>query len=442
MKKNQKRLGDILPSSSKLNCNKLFKQKYKEADRFIPNRSSTFTNYPDYHFGSNDWDDERPYVEQKSLLFERVVKEQIFGKTTKVLQYGPITEVSDCMTTIVLPRRVLRDLPDLPDRILDAPDIIDDYYLNLLSWSCDNILAVALGPTVYLWNAVTGDIDELMNLPNDDDYVSSVKWAQQGQYIAIGTSGGSVHIWDADAKKRLRDMPGHSERVSSLSWNRQIVSSGARDYTIVNHEVSMVNPIVSIINGHEGEVCSLAWNRDGKLLASGSNDNNFHVRDIRHLLGDPLMKCTEHKAAVKGLAWKPDATGILASGGGTADRTVKIWNCDTGAKLGEMDTGSQVCGILWSQHYPTEILTSHGYSYNQLCLWNVNTLEKLKEFRGHSARVLYMDINPDGTTVVSGAGDETLRFWKIFHNTKEEETNSRFFSKVSRRSLSYLNTLR
>ena len=39
---------------------------------------------------------------------------------------------------------------------------------------------------------------------------------------------------------------------------------------------------------------------------------------------------------------------------------------------------------------------------------------KVKELTGHTQRVLYMAASPDGRTVVSGAGDETLRFWDVF----------------------------
>jgi hypothetical protein len=39
-------------------------------------------------------------------------------------------------------------IPKSPDKILDAPDIVDDYYLNLLDWSPMNVLAVALGQSV------------------------------------------------------------------------------------------------------------------------------------------------------------------------------------------------------------------------------------------------------------------------------------------------------
>ena len=39
---------------------------------------------------------------------------------------------------------------------------------------------------------------------------------------------------------------------------------------------------------------------------------------------------------------------------------------------------------------------------------------KVAEFTGHTSRVLHMAQSPDGTTVVSGAADETLRFWRVF----------------------------
>eukprot|EP00122_Pirum_gemmata_P014520 Pgem_evm1s13537 len=41
-------------------------------------------------------------------------------------------------------------------------------------------------------------------------------------------------------------------------------------------------------------------------------------------------------------------------------------------------------------------------------------MTKLCDLKGHSARVLHMALSPDGQTVVSGAADETLRFWRCF----------------------------
>jgi cell division cycle protein 20 (cofactor of APC complex) len=83
-----------------------------------------------------------------------------------------------------------------------------------------------------------------------------------------------------------------------------------------------------------------------------------------------------HQAAVRALAWCPFQSNLLASGGGTADRHIRFWNSSTGAQLNAIDTGSQVCSLVWSRH-EREILSSHGYSKNQLCLWRYPSLVKV-----------------------------------------------------------------
>ena len=56
----------------------------------------------------------------------------------------------------------------------------------------------------------------------------------------------------------------------------------------------------------------------------------------------PVLKYTEHTAAVKAIAWSPHLHGLLASGGGTADRCIRFWNTTTNTHLSCVDTGSQV----------------------------------------------------------------------------------------------------
>lgn len=48
-------------------------------------------------------------------------------------------------------------------------------------------------------------------------------------------------------------------------------------------------------------------------------------------------------------------------------------------------------------------------------------MEKIETLTGHTFRVLYLAMNPDGTTIVTGAGDETLRFWNIFPKREKEQ---------------------
>ena len=46
---------------------------------------------------------------------------------------------------------------------------------------------------------------------------------------------------------------------------------------------------------------------------------------------------------------------------------------------------------------------------------------KIAVLNGHNSRVLYMALSPDGSHIVTGAGDETLRFWEVFPNSKSNK---------------------
>lgn len=321
--------------------------------------------------------------------------------------------------------KIGRRIPTAPTRILDAPDLVDDYYLNLISWSKDNILAVALGQCVYLWNANTGDIQHLVTLEGVRDYVTSVSWSTMpghSKYIAVGTSNSRIQLWDSETLSRVRTLNGHTARVSSLAWNAQWLSSGGRDSIIFQHDVRQARNICQRYKGHQQEVCGLKWNDDGTTLASGGNENFLCIWDAAmsqrsssrgENFHQPRLLLTQHKAAVKALAWCPFRRDLLASGGGTADRSIKFWNSNSGALLNSIDTGSQVCSLIWNKHQ-REIVSSHGFSENQLILWKYPSMTKIQEFKGHSARVLNMEMSPDCRQVVSAAADETLRFWDIF----------------------------
>lgn len=64
----------------------------------------------------------------------------------------------------------------------------------MLDWSSQNLLAVALHNSVYLWDASQGDITLLMKMEQEQDYICSVSWVKEGNYLAIGTSDGKVQV--------------------------------------------------------------------------------------------------------------------------------------------------------------------------------------------------------------------------------------------------------
>jgi cell division cycle protein 20 (cofactor of APC complex) len=152
------------------------------------------------------------------------------------------------------PASTRRPIPQAPSRVLDAPGLVDDFYCNLLAWAPSaagpaaasapggGLLAVALGPAVYLWDAASGTVSALGGGERDPaaegDYVSSVAWAADGAHLAVGVAGtAEVQVWDAAAGRQLRSLRGHGARVGAAAWNGACLATGSRDSVVLTHDV-------------------------------------------------------------------------------------------------------------------------------------------------------------------------------------------------------------
>ncbi|CAH8387093.1 unnamed protein product [Eruca vesicaria subsp. sativa] len=208
-------------------------------------------------------------------------------------------------------------------KTLEAPDILDDFNLNLLDWSSHNVLAIALSHTLYLGDASTGSVSELVTIEQNKGPITSISWSPDGSYIALGLNNSQVQVWDSSSNRKLRTLNNlHQSEVGSLAWNNHILTTGGMDEKIVNNDVRTRSHVV-------GEVCGLKWSGSGKELASGGDDNVVHIWD--HSAGSQwLHRLEEHSSAVKALAWCPFLSSLLATGGGGEDGTIKFWNTHTG----------------------------------------------------------------------------------------------------------------
>lgn len=319
------------------------------------------------------------------------------------------------------PKTKPRKISKTPFKVLEAPSIQDDFYLNLVDWSSQDLLAVGLANSVYIWNARTSQVTRVAELA-PGDAVSSISWNQRGNVLGIGSSQGTVQTWQISEgqSKKLREFKEHNARVGVLSWNEDVLSSGSRDRNIYHRDVRSKEGSHTKLKGHSQEVCGLKWSYDSQFLASGGNDNKLLVWDIRSTT--PIIRYSDHSAAVKAITWSPHQRGLLASGGGTADRCIKFRNVLNKSTLRSFDTGSQVCNLAWSKN-SNELVSTHGYSQNQVVVWDYPNMTPLATLTGHTMRVLYLAVSPNGETIVTGAGDETLRFWHVFPKKVQSAVN-------------------
>ncbi|RLU18571.1 hypothetical protein DMN91_008928 [Ooceraea biroi] len=266
-------------------------------DRFIPSRATTnfdLSHYKILQQQNADQNADKQQISPSKREMQRLLGENLHGgdiNNTRVLSYqikapappegyqNPLKVLYSQTKTPGSVRATTRYIPQAPERILDAPEIIDDYYLNLVDWSSSNILAVALGANVYLWNAGSGTIEQLFELEGND-YVCSVGWIQEGPYLAVGTTVGNTELWDCSAC------------LNSIDTKSQ--------------------------------VCALLWSTNYKEIVSGHGYAQNQLTIWKYPLMTKVADLTGHSSRVLHLAMSPDGTTVLSAG---ADETLRLWKC-------------------------------------------------------------------------------------------------------------------
>ncbi|KAL1207457.1 Cell division cycle 20.2, cofactor of APC complex [Cardamine amara subsp. amara] len=361
-------------------------------DRFIPNRSAIDFDFAHFALTESlrkhkDVDDSNKVISPAQEAYRRELGEVMNQNRTRILAFrnkpkAPPVQLLDQPKSVKHKPR-LRYIPQTPERTLDAPDIVDDMYLDLLDWGSANVLAIALGNTVYLWDASSCSVSELVTIDEEIGPVTSINWAPDGIRIAVGLNNSQVELWDSVSNRKLRtfnDCHGQT-RVGSLAWNDHILTTGGMDGKIVNNDERIGSAhVVGTYTGHTLEVCGLKWSDSGKQLASGGKDNLVHIWDPCSTRW--LQRFRQHTCAVKALAWCPFQANLLATGGsGDEDGTIKFWNTLTGACLQSVHTGSgssKVSSLLWSKN-ESELLSSQD---NQLTLWRCKVMIQAAEDPG------------------------------------------------------------
>ncbi|KAJ8538745.1 hypothetical protein K7X08_030041 [Anisodus acutangulus] len=361
------------------------KYSQENLDRFIPNRSTMDFDYAHYMLSGGKVKKEHVGVNSASKeAYSKQLAEIFNMNRTRILAFKnkpppSVERVAESPSPIQQSRTVKkrRYISQSPERTLDAPDILDDFYLNLLDWGSSNVIAIALGNFVFLWDTSNGSTTELLEVDDDFGPVTDVSWSPDGRHLAVTLNNSHVQLWDSQSSRLLRTLRGHRLRVGSLDWNGHILTTGGMDCMIINNDVCVRSHVVGTYKGHNQEICGLKWSASGQQLASGCNDNLVHIWSISMGFGTPNRAC-----------------------------------------LNSVNTGSQVCSLLWNRH-ERELLSSHGFTDNQLTGWKYPSMMKISELFGHTSRVLHMVQSPDGYTVATAAADEMLRLWNVLGNPEE-----------------------
>lgn len=208
------------------------------------------------------------------------------------------------------------------------------------SWGASNVLYFGRGNRVHQKNmSLNEDVSQLCKLKESHGDLRLLECGGRDQpnILASATSKGYIQLWDVTARKST--MSWQAKGAVSMRWNGPVLTVGGVKGTVRHYDTriattSKMREQSRRAMRHQKRITSLAWNSEGKLLASGDDSGLILCWDDR--MQQPLdvgehngrRKKMVHSGAITALAWCPWQPKVLASGDSTADGAgiIRIWN--------------------------------------------------------------------------------------------------------------------
>ncbi len=187
-------------------------------------------------------------------------------------------------------------------------------WISRAAWSPDGKMVAtnASDGGILLWNVETGVIRSLER--SQYTGVVGVSWSPDSKKVA-----GGYAIWDVAKGRKVLDIKGGNWP----SWNHtgDRIANADVEPTQVQVRNANTGRIIWRLKGHTGNVLTVAWSPDDRLLASGANDSTIIIWDTRTGRAVAILK--GHTRSLNSVSWEPNGRRIAS---GSLDGTIRIWD--------------------------------------------------------------------------------------------------------------------
>ncbi|HLO84202.1 MAG TPA: tetratricopeptide repeat protein [Nostocaceae cyanobacterium] len=198
------------------------------------------------------------------------------------------------------------------------------------------------------------------------------------------------------------------------AWHRLKQADGVQPDTRMRVITALQQAVYGVteinrLEGHTDIVWSVAFSPDGKLLASGSRDEQVKIWKPD---GTLLQTLTGHSDAVSTVAWSPDGQTLASA---SLDKTVQLWrkNPSTGAFYTQpFKTLIGHADWVYSVNFsPDGKLIATASKDGTVKLWGKNG-NLVKTLLGHQGWVNWVTFSPNGQFIASASDDRTVKIWR------------------------------
>jgi len=245
------------------------------------------------------------------------------------------------------------------------------------------------------------------------DRVRGVIHLPGGQRIMTCSSDGSLRVWNLKTGEQIGDAWRDAENgvlAIALSLDGKKVVCGCGDGAVELWDID-TGKIIAKWTGHTRHVRSVCWNRDCGRVMSGSDDGTARVWDVES--GKTVLAIETGLSECEAAIYSPDTT-MIATGGESEDlkEFIKIWDAKTGKLITNLKGHiERVYCLAWTADGSTLISGSFDCSIRT---WNTTTWQQIHVLTGHTDPVYRIAlISSNGPILASASWDRTARLWNL-----------------------------
>lgn len=281
--------------------------------------------------------------------------------------------------------------------------------VNSVAWSKDGRLASgSADKTVRVWSG-----KKLQDCKSLDavGVVNSVAW-DEGDRVASALGDGTLRVWSAKDGRLLTMLDGHQDGINSVAWSAdgRWLASASADHTVRVWETKEWRQ-VAVLEGHEEGVNSVSWSPNVEQLASGSDD--WTVRTWKAVEWRALRTENHGDCHVHVVAWSADGKRLVSGG---ADKTVAVWSLEAGEDAGLTAPLTTMKGqnvgltsVAWS---PDGAQLAFGAVDERVRVWRMRDDGGVAVLKGHTREVSFAAWSSDGSLLATASKDKTVRVWQ------------------------------
>lgn len=279
---------------------------------------------------------------------------------------------------------------------------------------------------ITLWDAATGEqVGEL----SQQGQINAMAFSPDDSRLVTASANGTLYVWDVASRERRAELIGHTDSIAAVAFhptNNDVFVTGSWDNSLRLWDLSIAQGSSIARVGHSVGVSAVAFTPDGlQLLVALRREPSaapplllYDVGQIRAQgsqgVVTPLVEfetANIHTAEILNVVVSPDGT-LFATGAANADNSIVLWDLASRTPLTQFTEHTD--SLLTLAFNPDGSRLISGSRDRTLRVWDLRRAEIVRDFTGHNVsgtRGVVAVYGPGDRTILSGGFDGTLRLW-------------------------------